>query len=249
MPGASELEPIARNFLQRAAAQGLVLRVCGGFAVWLRASDGRAIASRTARTYSDLDFVAYSAQHRQLQAFLRAEGFVEDAATATVPGLGRIIFANQKLNLHGDVFLDRLVFTHTIDFLGRLERDQATLPLAELLLQKLQIGRFNEKDAVDVAMLVHDHAFTSDASGFETDRLKAVFGADWGLCQTCADNIARTRDFIGQAYGGGDPVTRRVSAQLDALTALMNATPKTLSWRLRALPGRLVNWRNAVDDL
>lgn len=249
MSNEDRLQTIVERLLERATQQGLMLRVCGGFAVWLRAGEGRAIAARAARSFSDVDFAAYSAQHREVVALLREEGFEEDAASATVPGLGRIIFSNAKLDLHGDVFLDRLVFTHTIELRGRLELHETTLTLADLLLQKLQIGRFTEKDAIDTAMLVHDHEFASGSSGIQIERLTALFGADWGLCRTSADNIERTRDFIAHAYAPDEAVARRVDAQLGVLRALLHDAPKTLAWRLRAVPGRWVQWQNSVDDL
>lgn len=52
-----------------------------------------------------------------------------------------------------DIFLDRLEMCHDIDFKGRLELDYPTIPLAEMLLEKLQIVQINEKDVKDVIIL------------------------------------------------------------------------------------------------
>jgi hypothetical protein len=46
---------------------------------------------------------------------------------------------------------------HTIDLRDRFELDDATLPLADLLLTKLQIVQLNEKDVLDILALLADH--------------------------------------------------------------------------------------------
>src|SRR4051812_24092370 len=51
---------------------------------------------------------------------------------------------------------------HNIPVTERLERDPATLPLAELLLTKLQIVELNERDATDAAALLHHHEVAAD---------------------------------------------------------------------------------------
>ena len=39
----------------------------------------------------------------------------------------------------------------------RLEAEELTLPLAELLLEKMQIVQINEKDLIDTIMLLREH--------------------------------------------------------------------------------------------
>ena len=56
-----------------------------------------------------------------------------------------------------DVFYDKLDFCHVIRWDGRLEVDSPTIPLAELLLEKMQIVKINEQDVVDTFMLLLEH--------------------------------------------------------------------------------------------
>ena len=62
------------------------------------------------------------------------------------------------------MFYDELEFCHVIPLQGRLEDDRPTIPLAELLLSKLQIVRINEKDAVDACLILLDHELGSGNS-------------------------------------------------------------------------------------
>ena len=61
-----------------------------------------------------------------------------------------------------DVFYDLLSFSHEVWFRDsvdgdRLELDFPTIPLADIVLEKLQIHRINRKDLVDLFMLLSGH--------------------------------------------------------------------------------------------
>ena len=82
-----------------------------------------------------------------------------------------------------DVFYDRLEFCHVIPLTGRLEVDRPTIPVAELLLSKLQIVQINEKDVVDVILLLLDHALGSgDADTVDVERIGRLCAATTGGC-------------------------------------------------------------------
>ena len=55
-----------------------------------------------------------------------------------------------------DVFVGEFHMCHKIDIAGRLGVDNPTIPLAELLLTKLQI-ELNRKDIVDIAAILYGH--------------------------------------------------------------------------------------------
>ena len=77
----------------------------------------------------------------------------------------RSILEDPIRGLHIDVFYDRLEFCHTIPLVDRLEADAPTIPLAELVLSKLQIVKINEKDVIDLILLLLDHPVGSGRSG------------------------------------------------------------------------------------
>jgi hypothetical protein len=55
------------------------------------------------------------------------------------------------------VFYEKLAFSHVINWSGRLEADKPSIPLAEMLLEKMQIVKINEKDVIDTIMLLLEH--------------------------------------------------------------------------------------------
>src|SRR3954451_16641319 len=69
-----------------------------------------------------------------------------------------------RLNFHDaardrplDVLLDRFTMAHALDLRDRFTPGALTLPLAELLLTKLQVVSINAKDLRDIAALLLDH--------------------------------------------------------------------------------------------
>ena len=56
-----------------------------------------------------------------------------------------------------DVLVDSLEMCHRFEFADRLKASSPTLPLAELLLSKLQVVKINRKDVLDALVLLAEH--------------------------------------------------------------------------------------------
>ncbi|MCU0852943.1 MAG: hypothetical protein MUC90_06825 [Thermoplasmata archaeon] len=56
-----------------------------------------------------------------------------------------------------EIFYDELAMNHTVPYKGRLEMDSPTTPAGELMLQKLQVVKINEKDIKDLIVLIRAH--------------------------------------------------------------------------------------------
>jgi hypothetical protein len=95
-----------------------------------------------------------------------------------------------------DVLLDRFVMAHELDLRKSLEPGELTLPLADLLLTKLQVVNLNRKDVVDLLALLLDHAF--EPGEIELARILEVTRSDWGFEHTIDRNLATVRQRIGE---------------------------------------------------
>jgi len=81
----------------------------------------------------------------------------------------------------------------------------STVPLADLLLSKLQVWEINTKDLGDPLCLLADHRLSeddSDAEAIGLPRIAEVLGADWGFCHTTERNLGK---LAGQWGGRADP--------------------------------------------
>lgn len=151
--------------------------------------------------------------------------------------------------LHLDVFLDKLDFCHTIPWKGRLETHDATIPLAEMLMQKMQIVQINEKDIIDTIMLLLEHPLgEEDGDVINIGLVARVCAKDWGWWRTLTMNVDKVKQAAG-AYELGPEERDRVVAQADAILQRIDGEPKSIGWKMRAKVGDRKKWYRDVGEL
>jgi hypothetical protein len=242
-----ELAGHADEILSAAQAEGATLRLMGGIAIRLRASDLGGIAPDR-RRYHDIDLVGRLRDVRALDGVFGRLGYTPDRAVNTQFGTSRRVYYHPD-GFHADLFFERLEFCHTIELNGRLDLVPRTTTPTDLLLQKLQIVERNEKDLIDVYWLLLNHEVgDGDPQHLERDYLARVTGADWGLHTTATDFVEHSLGHLPEA-GMTDAARGRVEAGLVALTDAMHSAPKSVRWRARERVGRRVKWYRTVEEV
>lgn len=243
------LEAEVHRLVGAAHDRGILVRVLGSLAVSLHCPTARALVPTFERTYADIDLAAYRRQGREVAQLLVEHGYTEDREVSVSSEGLRGLFDGAG-GVHVDVFFDRLDFCHVIPLDGRLDRDRPTLPLAELLLSKLQIVRLNDKDAVDVVLLLLDHELgRGDDDIIDVGVVARACAGDWGLWRTLTGNVDKVVALAG-SYPQLSPAQReRVEHQAAALRTHLDGTPKGLSWKARARVGDRVKWWTDVDEV
>lgn len=236
----------ARRLVGRAAEEGLPLRAVGGIAVWIRAPSVR--RADPPRVFHDIDLAASKRTSRELAALLEAEGYEPHRQFNTLAG-DRLLFFDEPNERRIDVFLDRLEMCHTLEFADRLTRDPDTLPLADLLLSKLQIVRLTERDVVDLAALLGDHPLTEDDSGIDLGRLVAVCADDWGWWRTVTGNLRVLESAWADGAGGPGPDLSVACERAAGLRRALEEVPKSLRWKIRARVGERVSWYQEPEEV
>lgn len=238
--GSEEVAAEAIRLVRAADEAGVPLRLFGGVAVWIRCPSAR--TPPLARSYADMDFVSRAKARQEINRLFEANGYVPEKLFNALHGASRLIFADGGTGRPVDVILDTFVMCHEIDLRDRLELEGPTLPLADLLLTKLQIVELNEKDLLDILALLVDHPVEAqDPGSIDVSRIVAVTSDDWGLEHTIRRTLDRARESapsIGLAPEACEAVGRRA----DAIVAALEAGPKTLRWRARARLGERVRW-------
>jgi hypothetical protein len=243
-----EFEVEADRLVRGAAANGIVLRVLGALAFHRRCPRHSYLQERLKRAYTDIDFGAYGKQARTIQAFLAAQGYVEDEMVYIESQGSRLVLNHPETGLHLDVFLDRLDFNHPIAWNGRLEIDGWTIPLAEMLLQKMQIVQINEKDLIDTIMLLLEHPLTEDEQGVNIALVARLCAKEWGWWRTLTMNLGKVRQ-AASAYDLSPDEQHRLERQVDAALARIEAEPKSMGWKVRARVGDRKKWYQDVGEL
>jgi hypothetical protein len=221
--------------------QGVVVRVLGGAAIALRCPTARLPALR--REYRDIDVVARGRERRKLQSFLTSQGYRGLDELNAVHGGTRLFFYDDTNRRRLDVFLDRFQMCHELDLRDRLGLDRTTLPLADLLLTKLQVVETTDKDLRDIVALLSDHDLTEDERGINVTRIAGLTGSDWGLWRTVTQVTGRARDFTAQL---GDFTT--AADRLGRLLEVLDQAPKSRAWGLRARIGERVRWYKLPEE-
>lgn len=244
------LEAEVHDLVAAADAAGVAFRVLGSIGVAMHSHDAAAIIPSFARTYSDIDFAAYRRDASAIGRLLVGRGYVDDREVYVGSEGARSIFDHPTRNLHLDVFYDRLEFCHVIPLAGRLEIDRPTIPVAELLLSKLQIVRINEKDVVDVVLLLLDHALGSgDADTIDVERIGRLCGDDWGLWRTLTQNLEKVAALAATYPQLSAEQRVAVDAAAIALKARIDGEPKSMGWRVRDRIGDRRQWWTDVEEV
>jgi hypothetical protein len=247
----SVLEAEVAHITDEMDSRGVPLRVLGSLGVALHCpASSTVLLPAFERTYADIDFAGYQRDAGAISTFLTSIGYAEDREVAMTSEGRRGLFDQPGSAIHLDVFYDRLEFCHRIPLDGRLEGDRPTIPLAELLLSKLQIVKINEKDVVDIILLLLDHELADrDDGAIDVGRVARLCAADWGLWRTTTGNLEKV-SALALAYPQLDEAARaRVIGQVRSVVARLDTEPKSFGWRARSRIGERVKWWTDVDEV
>ena len=236
----------ARRLLHLAPESGVALRLLGGAAIRLRTPDLPAVL---VRDFKDLDFATLPGATSGVSRLFGEAGYEPDAAFNTLHGKRRLIFFDSARGRKTDVFVGSFEMSHTIPVAERLELEPLTLPLAELLVTKLQIFELNEKDVSDaLALVVRHEVAEEDGDAINSRRVAELCASDWGLWRTLTANLAAVRERAGE-YELDDADRAAAAARVEALLERIEAEPKPRAWRLRARVGDRVRWYELPEEV
>jgi hypothetical protein len=240
----------AYRIVEEGQQRGATLRLLGAVAFHVHCPVHRSFQAKAGRAFTDLDFAAYFKHYEAIRSVFNTLGFWEDREVAVVYARQRLVFNDPNSTLHVDIFFDKLDFCHPIPWAGRLEVDTPTIPLAEMLLEKMQIVKLNEKDVIDTLMLIREHTLdSSDSDTINAIRIARLCAQDWGLWRTLTTNLPKVMDLSGD-YAWLDMDDRAVIQQrIDQLLAVISQEPKSLAWKARSLVGDRVQWYKDVHEV
>lgn len=246
----SEFITYADNIVAETQKQGGIVRLLGAVAFNIHCPTYGHFQQEAQRHFTDLDFAAYFSHNAAIRrAFLKL-GFEEDREVAVVFARQRLIYNMPGTELHVDIFFDKLDFCHSIPWAGRLEVDSPTIPLAELLLEKMQIVQINPKDIIDSVMLLREHQLNnSDRDTVNANRIAAMCARDWGLWRTVTMNLKKVGE-ISKGYTWLAESDRAVVLErIEQLLKLIEVEPKPTAWNIRNKIGDRLKWYKEVHEV
>ena len=239
-----------KRILQASDEAGILLRVIGSLAFQMHCPQYGYLQAAMGRAYTDIDFAAYSRQARQISDLLTGMDYIENREVYIASEGERAIFDKPGTGLHVDIFYEKLDFCHAIFWKDRLEIDSPTIPLTELLLEKMQIVQINEKDIIDTIMLLLEHSLGDiDKETINIKLAAELCAKDWGLWRTTTMNLDKVKQLAGHYTQLTLEQKSKIESQVNDALARINGEPKPLAWRLRDRVGDRIKWYKDVDEV
>lgn len=252
----------ALRVVDAATRAGLLLRLMGGMAVRAHAPDW---THRTRRREVDLDFATRSKDRKGVFALLEAEGYTPDRRHNALFGQHQGYFMDEARRRPVDVLVDKLEMCHRFEFGDRLAKSTPTLPVAELLLSKLQIVKINKKDVLDALVLLAEHPLGQDDGEVDSSkglaaislpRILSFTSNDWGWWRTVTGNLDKLTQYLDSDFtpadldvGGDRPVRFHARNQVEGLRAAIDSAPKSTRWKLRSSIGDRQRWYEEPEEM
>lgn len=252
--GMTDPNPLAEalRLIDLAERAGLQLRLMGGLAFHAAVQGWRAPIDRARR---DIDLATRSRDRRAVSELLVEAGYTADRQYNALYGHKQLYFVDERFSRPVDVLVDRLVMCHTFEFADRLALSRPTLPLADLLLSKLQVVKINRKDMVDALILLAAHDLgESDDGTINVLRITELTSSDWGWWRTVTGNLDRLEAFVRDELvpdeiATADPLPHDPSSQIVTLREAIAGATKSLGWRMRARLGDRVRWYEEPEEV
>lgn len=243
----------AKVIIKAAEERGLHLRLLGALAVIERCPGGIGILGRTNRILTDLDFMGYEKELGLVEQMFDDLGYrmLGGRGVTMDVWVGRRIFHDPTGSRRRvDVFLDRLDFCHPIELTGRLQLHPMTIPLTDILLEKLQIVEINEKDLKDLVVLFLEHPVGDEREddSFDASYVVDLLSKDWGFYYTVSLNLDRVRRYMQSIPELSEAQRALIEQRIDELWTKVEAAPKGMKWKLRARVGPTRRWYNEVGE-
>ncbi len=237
----TDLNEEVRSFISAARAQGVVLRATGDTGIRLRCPNTDRIAPSSNGNESILDLASRAKYSAQINHILERLGYLPERRFNLLHGSQLLRFIHSEKKIGIEVFLDTLNSYHKLNFADRLDSDEETIPLADLLLWKLQSVETNDDCLRAICAIIHDHELggPKEQGKIDTSRILELCTNDWGWYKTATINLEKCVTFSENKLGNDATV---IIERTRRLLHIIDEAPKSGKWHRRALIGERVQW-------
>lgn len=243
----SDIVREARRMIDAANDREILARATGGVAIALHAT--KPTPPALVRSYQDIDLVTTRKGGAATLKLLVDLGYQPNTRFNALNSATRLVVYDTYHGRHVDVFVGDFRMCHRLPLADRLSVDTYTPPLAELLLTKLQIVQLNEKDLKDIFAILVDHEIADhDRDAINATLIAKLLAGDWGLWRTAKETIATSRERVNDF--ALDPAQRCcIEQRLNNLWEVIDRTPKSRRWRVRARVGERARWYEEPEEI
>jgi len=233
-----------------ARKKGTEMRLLGAVAVKIQCPKLRKFHENIMERHAtDLDFIAYSKDRNKVKKLF--DELKYSPVKTVIPMESRDLFLESE-GVKVDVFYDRLEMCHAINFEHRIEVDYPAIAVADIILEKTQIVKINEKDMKDLTILFAEHELgTSDIQMINSSYISKILAKDWGFYHTVTTNLKLLKDQFLNKWK--DPSVQayldKVGPRVDELLRRIEIEPKSMGWKMRQSVGTKKKWYKDVEEV
>lgn len=201
------------------------------------------------RQYQDIDLVTTGKGGRRTLQLLESLEYSPNERFNAMNAGSRALLYDLDHRRQIDVFIGDFRMCHNINLTSRLDAESRTIPLAELLLTKLQVVKLNRKDLVDIAALLYEHDVgEQDKETVNAGYIARLLASDWGLWRTSRGTVETVQERLADLELDADDELL-VRNRLDRLWQRVESQPKSLRWRSRARIGDRARWYEEPEEV
>jgi hypothetical protein len=242
----------ARRLTEEAQKQGVILRVMGPIALHFYFPEFidiyRGMERLGDRVFTDIDYASYGKNRNKTVPFFEKQGYELEKRAAMMSGGNRHIYFGDRIPMI-DVFFDKLDYNHPINYQGRLEIHPYCVSLTDLLLQKLQIVKINDKDLKDAMLLLLAAPLgDTDINKINLRYVAKLMSDDWGFCYTSLMNLNKVQAAVYGVPVLADRDRILIKEKAETIIKIIENEPKSGKWKGRSKAGTSKIWYNEVSD-
>ena len=255
----------AIRIVEVAESESITVRILGALAIRVHSHNSADLFAKlgrlgnTDRVFTDIDFAGYSKQKGKLRGLFEDEFKFKADIWSLLHMKDRIIYQHPEGLYKVDIFLDRLDYSHPVNFgsnpkKGRLNLDFPTISLADLMLEKLQIHQINEKDIKDIIILLHEHHVGTgqDKESIDAKYMASTLANDWGFWYDATTNLDKVltmaADYLAKGLISNEILTD-VQDKTTQLRKYLDTEPKSKDWISREKNGTQKQWWKDVEEV
>jgi len=242
----------ARRLTDEAQKRGLVLRAMGPIAIHFYFPEHTDLYRRMERlgerVFTDIDYASYGKHRGKMIPFFESQGYLVEKRALMLSGGDRHIYYSERIPMI-DVFFDRLNYNHPIDYKDRLEIHPHCVSLTDLLLQKLQIVKINDKDLKDAMLLLFASPVGETQNGaIDAKYIAKLMSDDWGFYYTSTTNLKKVKESTKDVSVFTEENRVKIHSNTDFILDYIEKAPKSGKWKKREKLGTKKLWYNEITD-
>jgi hypothetical protein len=236
-----DIDEETKRILGLAEERNVTLRLLGGMAVRFHCPS--ALIEPLARKCRDIDFFGFSKQSKDIQTLFADLGYHPRDRFNALSGEWRLIFNDLEHERRVDIFLDVFEMCHKFDFKKRVQIETSTLPLADLVVTKLQVVQMTEREYKDLMCLLLDHSIGAEDRPeiINCAYIAKLASDDWGIYMTFKQTIRSLIDGLEHFALTGEQ-QKIVRDRAQQMLTMIEQEPKSVRWKVRARIGERVTW-------